>query len=319
MKTTKFKHAVLLPLAAQLAQRLEPYCTKIMIAGSIRRGKEFVSDVELVIIPKPKLYKVLDTWLERGHIAKRLNKRGNAIAWGNKYRAFEIHDPDIDATVPIDVFFCTPDNWGLTLLIRTGDGDANKIMVTQRLFNGAMPDNMFMKDGFLWVHPDAGIHSSAAKNNPQKYGFRRIRSDNEMSVYRAIGLPFLSPYLRDGENLAAWTDATKQVDLKRIMQAVNDPNDLHNIYRLDMPALKLYDRNTGEQLHCPRLILEMVRNSTVSRHPSPRRWCYVGSYHEHYVYIPSSINQSYDMGQLLNESVLQDLKNARAYWHDKPT
>lgn len=50
------------PLALADAQRiaddliwlLEPFCDRIAVAGSVRRGKQLVSDIELVLIGKPQ-------------------------------------------------------------------------------------------------------------------------------------------------------------------------------------------------------------------------------------------------------------------------
>jgi hypothetical protein len=39
-------------LAAKLVAQLAPYCERIEIAGSVRRQKDIVGDIELVVIPK---------------------------------------------------------------------------------------------------------------------------------------------------------------------------------------------------------------------------------------------------------------------------
>jgi DNA polymerase/3'-5' exonuclease PolX len=42
-------------IAPDLIQHLTLYCDKLNIAGSLRRGREMVGDIELVAIPKPAL------------------------------------------------------------------------------------------------------------------------------------------------------------------------------------------------------------------------------------------------------------------------
>jgi len=45
-------HAQALTIAEQCRKALAPYCERIEIAGSIRRGKPQVKDIELVAMPK---------------------------------------------------------------------------------------------------------------------------------------------------------------------------------------------------------------------------------------------------------------------------
>lgn len=40
-------------IAEALIEELRPYCERISIAGSIRRGKQEVKDIEIVAVPKP--------------------------------------------------------------------------------------------------------------------------------------------------------------------------------------------------------------------------------------------------------------------------
>ncbi len=39
-------------IASALVADLEPYCARIQVAGSIRRRKEMVGDIEIVAIPR---------------------------------------------------------------------------------------------------------------------------------------------------------------------------------------------------------------------------------------------------------------------------
>jgi DNA polymerase/3'-5' exonuclease PolX len=39
-------------IAAAIVADLAPYCDRIQVAGSVRRRKEFVGDIELVAIPR---------------------------------------------------------------------------------------------------------------------------------------------------------------------------------------------------------------------------------------------------------------------------
>jgi hypothetical protein len=80
-------------VAMDLCERLEPVCVRVVIAGSVRRRKPTVGDVELVFIPRferrqvapelfPRLADLADLALEKllrdGILAKRPNKNGGS-------------------------------------------------------------------------------------------------------------------------------------------------------------------------------------------------------------------------------------------------
>ncbi len=64
-------HDRALAIAAKIRTELEPFCDRIEIAGSIRRKKPNVKDVEIVAIPKP-----YETGLFESGIATIVNKWG---------------------------------------------------------------------------------------------------------------------------------------------------------------------------------------------------------------------------------------------------
>lgn len=45
------------PLAAKILTTIEPFCEKVEIAGSLRRCKGTVNDIDLVVLPKPQSWK----------------------------------------------------------------------------------------------------------------------------------------------------------------------------------------------------------------------------------------------------------------------
>ena len=124
----KLEHAK--AIAAELVKQLAPLCERIQIAGSIRREKPEVKDIEIVAIPKP-----YDVGLFESGIATVVNRwikvKGSLPC---KYTQREIaplmHTPNADVprevlldTIKLDLFFATPKNWGLILAIRTGSAE----------------------------------------------------------------------------------------------------------------------------------------------------------------------------------------------------
>ena len=139
------KHKDALYVAEWLVDELRPGCERIEIAGSIRRGKEDVKDIEIVAIPilkppRPEFGKPVDkTPLDR--ILRQLEEMGGmlkTVKGGNKFKQFEIRRlAEFGIAEPLnpfklDLFLVTPPSqWGVEFMIRTGPSDFSQWMVTQ--------------------------------------------------------------------------------------------------------------------------------------------------------------------------------------------
>lgn len=138
-------------LARILMGRLEPACERIEIAGSIRRSKAWVKDVELVCIPKPggQLDALLAMLEQRGDAGGRRIYRSRAYLeerlaglglpfvhtpdvkrWGERYKRFYVWSSKQYGIVAVDLFVATEANWGAIYTIRTGPGDFSQALVT---------------------------------------------------------------------------------------------------------------------------------------------------------------------------------------------
>jgi len=156
-------------------------CTRITVGGSLRRGKDTVGDVEIIAQPGDVLRferrcDLLRAW---GTFTPRLNKIGNRIAWGPRFKAA------VYAGLPLDIFIVLPDRqWGPTCVIRTGPGTANECLVTtlgirNRLGDvGVLPTGVAFSDGGLIQH---GV---------------KLDTKEEMDVFNACRLPWVEPGLR---------------------------------------------------------------------------------------------------------------------------
>lgn len=92
------------------------------IAGSVRRRKPLVHDVEVVIQPKGSAWGArLDKLVETGRISKALYGQPGKYTtrWGDKYRGFVLDG------MRVEVFCADAVNWGYIYWLRTGPGDAN--------------------------------------------------------------------------------------------------------------------------------------------------------------------------------------------------
>ncbi len=108
-------------IAAQVVTDLSPYCERIEVAGSVRRRKEQVGDIEIVAIPRYELGGLFAThpvntlwaYLEASTTYRLIKGKGP------DGRYYQLVRPDTD-DVQIDLFIAQEDNWGYILLLRTG-------------------------------------------------------------------------------------------------------------------------------------------------------------------------------------------------------
>ena len=122
---------------------LSPVTSRLIVAGSLRRGKTEVGDVEILYVPKFETRtedmfstrrvdiagECLDAMLTRGDISKRPSVRGT-FAWGAQNK-LALHR----SGVPVDFFATTEEKWWVSLVIRTGGLAMNMELTTgaQRL------------------------------------------------------------------------------------------------------------------------------------------------------------------------------------------
>jgi len=143
-------YAQILSRAEHLVDVLRPGCERIEIAGSLRRGKAEVSDIEIIVIPKP----LLDLFGEPGKFSQVDAILGSLpIAYskrGPKQKQFLVRDSHGDE-IQVDLFVQTdPETWGVNYLIRTGDALFSKRMVTPTWQGGFMPSGFSVKNARVW-------------------------------------------------------------------------------------------------------------------------------------------------------------------------
>lgn len=112
-------------IADDIVLQLEPHCDRIMIAGSIRREKPEVKDIEIVAIPKPYQNGLFEDGL--ASIVNQWQKVKGELNYGQCKYTQRI----LPSGIKLDLFFATPKNWGLIVAIRTGSADySHKVLAT---------------------------------------------------------------------------------------------------------------------------------------------------------------------------------------------
>lgn len=112
-------------IADKIVELLKPHCLRIQIAGSIRREKEIVGDIEIVCITKP-----YETGLFEDGFASVVNQ-WQKIKGELKYGETKYTKRILPEGIQLDLFIAEEGNWGSILAIRTGSADySHKVLAS---------------------------------------------------------------------------------------------------------------------------------------------------------------------------------------------
>lgn len=183
----KFPRASALAVVRELLPWLRPWCDELRVAGSLRRGRAEVGDVEIVFVPRMEPLPALDMFapsplrpltdavfaglLSAGLIVKRANVIGSEM-WGEKNKLAR----HAASGIPVDFFATTSECFWNYLVCRTGGARTNVAIC-----------NAAIAKGWKW--------------NPYGEGFSRAAGlgrechavASEREVFEFVGLPWLEP------------------------------------------------------------------------------------------------------------------------------
>lgn len=172
--------------AAELVMALHPACERIEVAGSIRRGKADVGDIELVAVPRlvsapeglfgemranlltERVDHIIDTG--SGFLANHPTDRKRGERYSKLWMALR--------GIQVDLFSAAWDTFGLILLIRTGPADYSQRFVTKLRGRGLHVAKGELHRGSL------GCGAYVCEVVPTPY---------ESDVYSAAGWDFVEP------------------------------------------------------------------------------------------------------------------------------
>ena len=149
-------------IAEKYLNELKPYCLKAKIAGSIRREKPEVKDIEIVCVPN--IHQLIN-------FCKKVNEwqkvKGEPT---EKYTQRLLQE-----NIKLDLFIATLDNWGLVYAIRTGSAEfSHKILAC-----GWVKKGYHSRNGILYN-----------RNNEAAF----IREEKDL--FELIGIDYIEPRLR---------------------------------------------------------------------------------------------------------------------------
>ena len=193
-------------VANELMDVLGPGCDRLTIAGSIRRGKAEVKDIELLAIPRREvaardLFGEPIAWLsqldgivlrllDEGVLVHRLDVNGRQ-AFGERYKRLCYVGGGPAHGIGLDLFsIIPPAQYGLQLVIRTGPHEFSKQVVTPRLSytpdgrRGWLPIGHRSHEGAIW------------RVGPKGERVELIEMSEEPDVFAFLGMPYIEPGAR---------------------------------------------------------------------------------------------------------------------------
>lgn len=145
-------------LALEIIDRIQPFCRRVLVAGSIRRGGPFPRDIDLVVIPS-------DPW----RLEEELRSLGQRVLWGPQLKRLTYKG------VQVDIYITSVRKWGIISLVRTGSLRHNI-----KLANRAKEIGMKFSaaDGII----DGGLV---------------VACETEEDIFKALGLEYIPPERRE--------------------------------------------------------------------------------------------------------------------------
>lgn len=173
-------------IAEKIRNHISPVMQRVEVAGSIRRLKPVVGDIEICGIPEDRA-RLLDLLAEVGeHIKPGVP---GAVPWLPKVEAKYLR-VRLTEGMNLDVFLGTPDNWGGLYMMRTG--------------SGASPDgNSFF--GFVpgvfgrWKKLSGGGRMTDCM--PTMPTGEQLHVPEEQDFFDLLEMNFVPPHLRASKNI----------------------------------------------------------------------------------------------------------------------
>lgn len=163
--------------AEQILSCIGSLVSRAAVAGSVRRRRPQVRDIDLVVIPKQLQVSVfnVDPDSSWNSIYNRLSSRLKMKKIRKGPELMTLGFPDVD--LPVDIYRARPETWGVLHLIRTGSIDHNIRMCSRAKRMGMM---LSAKRGVI---KDGNV----------------VACEKEQDIFRALDMRYIPPERREVE------------------------------------------------------------------------------------------------------------------------
>jgi DNA polymerase (family 10) len=186
--------------------RAHPAVREAVAAGSLRRGRDTVGDLDILVCLRENhpahTTSIAECFRATPGVSSVLvageNKSSVRVALGHNFgRWSRTHNAEGDGpTIQVDLRVTPPGSWGAALLYFTGSKEHNI-----RLRERALARGMTLSEWGLFT--DDGVPAP-----PHTRGCTPIAAATEQDIYHALGLPFIPPEAREDrgelDHLGPW-------------------------------------------------------------------------------------------------------------------
>lgn len=150
-----------------LIKELEPFCDKVAIVGNIRRRKQSIDSIDILLAPKgATLFQLMGKIVELG-------SEDGMIASNKKTIKLKDELEDIKAVL----WFTYLDKWPVTLLTKTGGAKSN-----QRIAKLCEQKNWHLSVSEGAIFDETG---------------KKLLIDTEEDIYKQLGIQYIEPSWRE--------------------------------------------------------------------------------------------------------------------------
>lgn len=162
-----------LEISERVLGELAPHCDRIAIAGSVRRRKPQVKDIEIVCIPRKAPVDLFGDEMQTDAAFCELVNQWPAVRGKPTGKYTQRTLPD---GIALDLFMATPENWGVIYAIRTGSAEFSHRVLAGR----------WCRLGYTSV---AGILRDRRGH--------RVEAREERDLFKLLGIAWVEPECRE--------------------------------------------------------------------------------------------------------------------------
>ena len=162
----KTKRKYVVEAADPIIEALKPFCKRVEIVGSVRRGEEMVGDLDILCEPN---FNIETSLFDGENSSDKIVSHADGINWNNitgvknvsggmRMKKGLVHTRI--GNIKFQIFFCLPPaQWGVLCFIRTGPAWLSHAAVSsyERTNNGILPNRYQVKDGNLRMRQTGAI------------------------------------------------------------------------------------------------------------------------------------------------------------------